>query len=137
MGAEFVEFDAAPPQTWNAGATALMEAASNGSQRILDDLIARGATIGERDESGSSALHHAANKGEVAAIESLVAAGAALAGRDGRVRPGRPARAGVRVARSNVNGPSGEGRRFFVDGRGGRTGRRPEARGWRVRESEL
>lgn len=66
---------AVTPQTWDGGTTALMEAAAVGNDRLLDDLVARGATLHERDASGSTALHHAAVRGNLHAIESLVAAG--------------------------------------------------------------
>ena len=75
-GAMVVEFVADPPQAWSSGTTALMEAAANGWQRILDDLIARGIPVDERDDSGSTALHHAAGAGQVGAIDALIAAGA-------------------------------------------------------------
>ena len=68
--------DGAPaPQVWNDGTDALMEAAAHGNDALLDDLIARGATVHDRDASGSTALHHAAANGNVHAIEVLVAAG--------------------------------------------------------------
>jgi hypothetical protein len=76
-GAEVVPFAATqPPHFWRSGTTALMEAAANGSDRILDDLLERGIDIDHQDDSGSTALHHAAANGNVHAIEALVAAGA-------------------------------------------------------------
>lgn len=65
-----------PPHFWNEGTDALMEAASHGNDRILDDLIERGAAVDRTDDSGSTALHHAAVRGNLHAIEALVAAGA-------------------------------------------------------------
>lgn len=64
-----------PPQAWSEGTTALMEAAAHGNDRLLDDLVARGATLHDRDTSGSTALHHAAANGNVHAIDALVGAG--------------------------------------------------------------
>lgn len=63
------------PQTWDDGTTALMEAAAVGNDRLLDDLVARRATVPDRDASGSTALHHAAVNGNLHAIDALVAAG--------------------------------------------------------------
>lgn len=65
---------AVAPQTWDAGTTALMEAASVGNDRLLDDLVTRHATLHDRDISGSTALHHAA-AGNLHAIDALVAVG--------------------------------------------------------------
>lgn len=66
---------AVAPQTWDAGTTALMEAAAAGNDRLLDDLVTRQATLEDRDVSGSTALHHAAAAGNLHAIDALVAAG--------------------------------------------------------------
>ncbi|HEU5085641.1 MAG TPA: ankyrin repeat domain-containing protein [Acidimicrobiales bacterium] len=66
---------AAPPQTWHHGTTALMEAAAHGNDRLLDDLVARRATLHDRDASGSTALHHAAANGNLHAVDALVGAG--------------------------------------------------------------
>lgn len=66
---------ATAPQTWDDGTTALMEAAAHGNDRLLDDLVARRATLLDRDVSGSTALHHAAAHGNVHAVEVLVGAG--------------------------------------------------------------
>lgn len=63
------------PQRWHEGTTALMEAAAHGNDRLLDDLVRRGATLHDRDASGSTALHHAAANGNVHAIDALVGAG--------------------------------------------------------------
>lgn len=67
---------AAPPQAWPDGTDALIEAAAHGSDRVLDDLLVRGADPHHRDVSGSTALHHAAANGSVHAVGALVAAGA-------------------------------------------------------------
>jgi hypothetical protein len=76
-GVELLPFAASqPPHFWGSGTTALMEAAANGSDRILDDLLARGVDLGATDDSGSTALHHAAANGNLHAIDALVAAGA-------------------------------------------------------------
>lgn len=75
QGVPAEEIDAAAPQTWSDGTTALMEAAAHGNDRLLDDLVARGATLHDRDVSGSTALHHAAANGNVHALEALVGAG--------------------------------------------------------------
>lgn len=64
------------PHVWPSGTTALMEAASVGADHLLDDLLARGVDVHERDDSGSTALHHAAGSGGLHAIDALVAAGA-------------------------------------------------------------
>jgi len=78
-GVSLTPFAAAgPPQTWGDGTDALMEAASLGSDRILEDLLARGADVHRRDASGSTALHHAAANGSSRAIAALAAAGAAV-----------------------------------------------------------
>lgn len=69
-----------PPQTWQEGTTALMEAAAHGNDRLLDDLVARGADVHHRDRSGSTALHHAAAAGNLHALDALAAAGADLEG---------------------------------------------------------
>lgn len=66
---------AVAPQTWDAGTTALMEAAAAGNDRLLDDLVTRQATLEDRDVSGSTALHHAAAAGNLHAIDALVAGG--------------------------------------------------------------
>jgi hypothetical protein len=77
--------DAPSPQSWHEGTDALMEAAANGSDSLLDDLLARGADVHHCDVSGSSALHHAAAHGNLHALDAIVAAGADLdlANRDG------------------------------------------------------
>ena len=78
-GAPVVAFELGrPPHSWNDGTDALMEAASVGADRLLDDLIARGVDLARRDVSGSTALHHAAAHGNLHAIDALVAAGADL-----------------------------------------------------------
>jgi len=72
-----VEFPAGTaPHVWGEGTDALIEAASLGTDALLDDLIARGADVRHRDDSGSTALHHAAAHGSLHAIGALVAAGA-------------------------------------------------------------
>lgn len=80
-----VAIEAPSPQRWDHGTTALIEAAAVGNQRLLEDLLARGVPVDERDVSGSSALHHAAANDNAAAVDALVAAGAAvdLANHDG------------------------------------------------------
>lgn len=67
-----------PPQTWPGGTDALMSAAAHGHDPVLDDLLARGADVHQRDRAGSTALHHAAAEGNVHAIDALVAHGAVL-----------------------------------------------------------
>lgn len=66
---------APPPHTWDEGTTALMEAVATGHDALVDDLVARGATVHDRDASGSTALHHAAAHGNIQAIDALAAAG--------------------------------------------------------------
>lgn len=85
-GLPLVDQPGAPaPQTWEHGTDALMEAAANGSDELLDDLLARGADPHQVDDSGASALHHAAAHGNLHALDALAAAGADLdrANRDG------------------------------------------------------
>ncbi len=85
VGVSIVPVEAEPPQRWDDGTTALMEAAAVGNERIVADLIDRGVDLDQRDVSGSTALHHAAARGEVKVIDALVGAGATadLANRDG------------------------------------------------------
>lgn len=79
VGVPFEPFGAPmPPQTWPGGTDALMSAAAHGHDRVLDDLLARGADLHQRDVGGSTALHHAAAEGNVHAIEALVAHGATI-----------------------------------------------------------
>lgn len=76
-GVPVVEADVTqPPHTWNEGTDALIEAASLGTDHLLDDLIARGADVHHQDDSGSTALHHAAANGNLHAVDALAAAGA-------------------------------------------------------------
>lgn len=76
-GVPVVEFvPSQPPHTWGNGADAMIEAAGDGADRILDDLIDRGLPVDHRDVSGATALHHAAVHGNLHAISALVAAGA-------------------------------------------------------------
>lgn len=70
--------DAARPQHWPNGSTALIEAAAVGNDRILDDLVERGVELDQVDDSGSTALHHAAANGNLHALEALVAGGAEI-----------------------------------------------------------
>lgn len=78
-GIPVVPFDSPrPPDEWPHGTDALMEAARYGADRLLDDLLARGADLHRVDDSGSTALHHAAIAGNGHAIEALVTAGARI-----------------------------------------------------------
>lgn len=66
------------PRGWPAGADALIVAAKEGDDRILDDLVARGADVHHRADDGSTALHYAAAHGHAHAVDALVAGGARL-----------------------------------------------------------
>ena len=84
-GVPVVEFEASrPPHWWNEGTTALHEAAADGADRILDDLVERGADLHHRDDSGSTPIHHAAAHGNLHAIDRLAAAGADVNGVNAR-----------------------------------------------------
>lgn len=76
LGVRVVPVDLDPPHSWPDGTTALMSAAAFGRDRILDDLIARGADLHAVDGTGSTPLHHAAAAGNLYAIDALVRAGA-------------------------------------------------------------
>ncbi|MDE0805176.1 MAG: ankyrin repeat domain-containing protein, partial [Acidimicrobiales bacterium] len=77
-----------PPDTWPHGTDALMEAAAIGADRLLDDLVARGADLHRTDDSGSTALHHAAMRGNTHAVAVLVEGGADIEARnDGGMTP--------------------------------------------------
>jgi len=86
-GAEIVEFGTVvPPMTWPDGTTPLMTAATLGRADLVADLIDRGVSIQETDDTGATALHHAAHAGDATAVDLLVAAGADRALVDGRGR---------------------------------------------------
>lgn len=86
-GAEIVEFGTViPPMTWPDGTTPLMTAATLGRADLVADLIDRGVSIQETDDTGATALHHAAHAGDEAAVDLLIAAGADPATVDGRGR---------------------------------------------------
>ncbi|MGQ3890953.1 ankyrin repeat domain-containing protein [Legionella sp. CNM-4043-24] len=56
----------------NVGATVLLRAASAGKNRLIDDLVRRGANVDERDKSGYNALIWAAACGHNQTIDHLV-----------------------------------------------------------------
>lgn len=61
---------------------ALMGAAERGEAHTLRDLLARGATVDERDEVGMTPLMAAASKGEDECLKLLIAAGADVNAKD-------------------------------------------------------
>ena len=64
------------------GATPLHVAARVGGADVLEELLARGGSLGTRDSAGRTPLHDAAAANAVEAIELLLAAGADLRVRD-------------------------------------------------------
>jgi len=76
-GAEVVDFGTVvPPMTWPQGTTPLMTAAAQGRPDLLEDLLARGYPVDDRDDLGGTALHHAALAGDAGAAWRLLDAGA-------------------------------------------------------------
>lgn len=65
-----------PPFTFHDGTNALMVAAGTGETAIVDELIARGVDVDERDDHGATALHHGALRGHVGPVRALLDAGA-------------------------------------------------------------